>query len=330
MLPARFSFSASIFVLGLVALGVSTLQTVAAQSYPTRPVTVVVPFPSGSGSDVIARLVFDFVSQKAGQQFVIDNRPAAGGVVGTRSVAVAPGDGYTLLFAASGPLAINKVLMKSLPYDPENDFAPISKVAVQPNVFVVNTRVPVKTVKEFVEYAKSQSNTLNYSSIGMGSSSHLAAAHFAVATGLNLTHVPYKGMSQLVSDLLSGEVPITFTVFSNASVGIQAGSVRPLAVSATERLPNLPDVPTLAEAGFPGLETSAWFSVLGPRETPQPVVDFLNQAINEALANEKIRNRFKDLGAVPDGSTPDGLKMAISAEVAKWRKVSEQTGIKID
>ena len=318
--------------LGALALaaGLFTAPGFASENYPTRPVQVIVPFSSGSGSDVIARLLFGRISQNVGQQFVIDNRPAAGGIVGTRAVVAAAPDGYTILFNASGPIAINKALMKNLPYDPERDLAPISKVAELPNVFVVNTRVPARTVREFVEFAKKQSNPLVYSSIGNGSSSHLAAAHFGASTGIELTHAPYKAMSQLVSDLISGEVPVTFTVFSNANAALQSGQVRALAVAAPARLPVLPEVPTLTEAGFPGLETSAWFAVLGPRETPQSVVDFLNRAIATALADPALRAKLDELGARADRSSPDGLRTAISVEIEKWRKVSEQTGIKID
>ena len=318
--------------IGAVALAVSlvTAPGFALENYPARPVQVIVPFSSGSGSDVIARLVFGRISQDAGQQFVIDNRPAAGGIVGTRTVIAAAPDGYTILFNASGPIAINKALMTNLPYDPERDLAPIAKVAELPNVFIAHNRVPGKNVKEFVEFAKMQPAPLVYSSIGNGSSSHLAAAHFAATAGIELTHAPYKGMSQLVSDLISGEVPLTFTVFSNANAALQSGQVRALAVAAPARLPVLKDVPTLTEAGFPGLETSAWFAVLGPKDTPQPVIDFLNRAIAAALDDPALRAKLDELGARRDHSSPDGLRTAISAEIAKWRKVSEQTGIKID
>jgi tripartite-type tricarboxylate transporter receptor subunit TctC len=298
--------------------------------YPSRAVQVIIPYPGGSGSDTIGRLVFERVSQLAGQPFVIENRPAAGGIVGTKAITSAAPDGYTIVLSAAGPLVINTALAKNLPYDVEKDFAPISKVASVPNLLVVSSKLPVNSVAEFLEFAKKSKNPLNYSSVGIGSASHLAAAHFAVSAGVNMAHVPYKGMSQLVTDLMSGDVPVSFTVYSNVAGAIQSGQVKVLAVAAEKRLPALPNVPTLSELGIAAIDSSAWFAVLAPRDTPDAIVSSLNRLIVAALSEPAIKARFVEMGAIPDPSSPQALKKMIASEIMKWRKVSDETGIKIE
>lgn len=321
--------SARLLIAALLTVSLAQHAAAADDTYPSRPVHVIVPYPGGSGSDVVARLLFDRIGQAVGQQFVIDNRPGAGGIVATKAITSAAPDGYTILFSAAGPLAINVALAKTVPYDPLKDFAHISKVVSVPNILVVNSQLPVKTPQEFVKFAREQTAPLNYSSVGIGSASHLAAAHFATSAGVDMTHIPYRGMSQLVADLVSGEVPVSFSVYSNVAGSIGTGQLRAVAVAAESRLPILPDVPTLVESGLPALDSSAWFAVLAPRDTPPAIVAFLNKAIAAALAEPELKRRLNELGAIVEPSSPEALKSVIASEIEKWRKVSEQTGIRL-
>ena len=312
-----------------LALALGGIPT-AAEEYPTRPVQVIVPFGSGSGSDVIARILFERIGSRINQSFVIENRPAAGGNVGTAAVAKAPADGYTLLFNASGPLTINKTLYKNLPYDPERDFEPISLVAILPNIMVVSGKLPVATVSDFVALAKKNETPLNYSSPGNGTSTHIAGAYFAHIAGLKMSHVPYRSTTQLIGDLIAGEVPLSFLFLSSVTGPIQTGQAKALAVTSSQRLSALPQVPTMGEAGYPAAESAGWFAVLAPKGTPKVVVDKLNRQIVEAIADPVIMGKFKDLGALPTASTPADLQQFISSEIVKWREVLAKTGVTIE
>ncbi|MBX9840816.1 MAG: tripartite tricarboxylate transporter substrate binding protein [Xanthobacteraceae bacterium] len=302
-----------------------------ADEYPSRPIQVIVPFAGGSGSDVIARVVLERMGASMGQRFVVENRPGAGGVMGTKAITTAAADGYTLVFTASGPLTVNKVLT-DLPYDPEQDFAPITRVATMPNLLAVNAKLPVNTVSEFIAFAKQKPKTslVTYSSIGNGSASHLSGAYFAYLTGIEMTHVPYRATSQLVSDLISGEVPVTFTVLSNVLAPMQAGSVKALAVGADKRLAAVRNLPTLAEAGYAQPDSSAWFALLAPRGTPKPIIDRLSREVRSAVADKSVLERFETLGAFPVTTTPDELTAFISSEIARWRDIVARTGVKAD
>ena len=315
--------------LGFIALALH-LGTAAAQEYPQRPVQVIVPFGGGSGSDVIARILFERIGRKLGQNFVIDNRPAAGGNVGSAAVAKSAPDGYTLLFNASGPLAVNKALYKNLPFDPEQDFEPISLVAILPNLLVVSGKMPVASVSEFIALASRSPTPLNYSSPGIGSSTHIAAAYFAHATGLKMTHVPYLSTTQLVGDLISGEVPVSFLFLSAVAGPVQAGQVKALAVTGGDRLSALPNVPTVREAGVSNYESAGWFAVVGPRGMPGPIVERLNREIADALAAPDIVAKLGELGAHPKASTPAQLRQFMSSETAKWKDVIARTGISVE
>lgn len=301
-----------------------------AQDYPTRPIQVLIPFAGGSASDVLARIVTDKMAASLGQRFVIDNRPGAGGNIGTLAAVKAAPDGYTLLIAASGPLAVNKALYRNLPYDPERDLQPISLMAILPNIIVVNSKVPVNSVAELVALAKSRPKQLNYGSIGNGSSQHLAGAYFEQVAGIQMTHVPYRVTGQLVSDIVSGEIQVSFQLMPNVHAQLQAGQVRPLAVTAEKRLAALPDVPTIAEAGVPGYEAAGWFALLAPRGTPKPIIDRLHREFSTAMADPEVRQRFIDLGSEPATSTPDELAAFMAAEVAKWTDIIRRGGITIE
>jgi len=300
-----------------------------AQDYPAKPVTVIVPFSAGSASDVMARIVLDRAQPSFGQRFVVENRPAAGGNVGTAAVAKAAPDGYTILMSASGPLAANKALYPNLGYDPERDFEPISLYASLPNIVVVSAKLPIGTLAELTDYVR-KNPKVPYSSVGNGSSQHLAGAYYEQLVGAQMTHVPYRVTAQLVTDLAAGQVPLSFQLLPNVLGQIKGGGVRPLAVASDKRLAALPDVPTAAEAGVNGYVSAAWFAFLAPRGTPKPVVDRLYREIAAAMADPAVRARFAELGAEPLATTPDGLARHISAEIVKWREIVTKGGITVD
>jgi tripartite-type tricarboxylate transporter receptor subunit TctC len=298
-----------------------------AQAYPTRPITVVVPFAAGSASDVVTRVVVDHMGNTLGQRFVIDNRPGAGGNIGTAVAAKASPDGYTIVMGASGPFAANRSLFQELGFDPEKDFEPIGLFASFPNIVVASAKLPVTSVAELVAYAKSRPGVLNYGSVGVGSSQHLAGVFFEQVTGVQLTHVPYRNIGQYGPDLMSGAVPLGFQWYPNVSAPIQAGGAKPLAVASTKRLDALPDVPTSAEAGIPAYITSGWIAFLAPHGTPKPIVDKLHAALAAAVADPTIRARCEQLGAHPEAGTPEDLAKFIVAETAKWREITQRGGV---
>jgi tripartite-type tricarboxylate transporter receptor subunit TctC len=314
-------------LLALFALLASGLSS--GQDYPARPVTVVIPFSTGSASDVIARIVLDRMGTSMGRRFVVDNRPAAGGNVGTLAVTKAAPDGYTIVMSASGPLAANKTLVPNLGYDPERDLQPISLFAALPNVVVVSAKLPVNSLAELIAYLK-QNPKVHYGSVGNGSSQHLSGAFFEQLAGVQITHVPYKITAQLITDLVGGQVPLGFQLVPNVIGQIKAGHVRPLAVASAQRLAALPEVPTSAELGMKGYESAAWFAFLAPRGTPRPIIDKLHAEIAAAMADPAVRGRFADFGAEPMASTPEELARFISAEVAKWREIITKAKITID
>src|SRR3954470_15061176 len=300
-----------------------------AQEYPSKPVTVILPFSTGSASDVIARIVLERMSANVGQRFIIDNRPAAGGAVGTAQGAKAAPAAYTILMAASGPLVVAKVLQPALQYEAEKDFDPISMYGRLPNIIVVSSKLPIKTVAELIEYAKKNPG-VGYGSVGNGSSQHLAGAFFEQLAGVKMTHVPYRVTSQLQSDLVAGEVPVSFQLLPNVISAIKAGQVRALAVANATRLPALPDVPTAAEIGVKGYESSAWFGLVAPRGTPRAIVDKVAGQVVAAMGDEMVRGRFVEFGADPMSTPPDDFGRYIAAEVVKWRGIIAKAGIKLD
>ena len=314
-------------ILLIAAASSALVTTVEAQLYPDRPIKVVVPFAAGSASDVVTRLVLEKMSPALGQPFVIENQPGGGGNSGTLSIARSEPDGYKLLMSASGPLAVNKTLTKNLPYDPEKDFEPISLLATLPNVVVVSAKIPIASLQDLIAHAKAKPGELNYSSVGNGSSQHLAGVLFEQLTGTRMTHVPYRITGQLVTDLITGVVPLSFQNIANVLGQVQSGNLRPLAIAAKSRSATLPDVPTAAEAGLPGYESSAWFALLAPRGTPKSIVEKLNLATVAALQDADLRKRLTDIGAEPTSSSPEELRAFISTEVVKWRDIITRTGV---
>jgi tripartite-type tricarboxylate transporter receptor subunit TctC len=305
-----------------LAVGALVLASPAsAQTYPDRSIRVVVPFSAGSASDVVARLVLDKMTAPLGQQFVVENQPGAGGNIGTATIARAEPNGYHLLMSASGPLAVNKTLTKNLSYDPEQAFEPITMLATLPNVVVVGKSLPVASLQELIAYARARPGELTYSSVGVGSSQHLAGVYFEQLTGTKMRHLPYRVTAQLITDVMTGIVPLSFQNIPNVLGQVQSGDLKPLAIAAKTRSATLPEVPTAAEAGLAGFESAAWFALLAPRGTPKAIVDKLNATAVAALKDGDLRKRLTDIGADPAPMSPDDLRAFISAEVVKWREV---------
>ncbi|MCK1423086.1 tripartite tricarboxylate transporter substrate binding protein [Bradyrhizobium sp. 182] len=309
------------------ALAATGLRTVRAQEYPARPVQVLVPFAGGSASDVVTRILLNRMSTSLGQAFVVDNRPGAGGNIGTAAAAHASPDGYTLLMSTSGPLAANKSLYKDLPYDPLKDLAPIGLFATLPNVIVINSKLPPKSLAELIDYAKTHPRELNYGTVGVGSSQHLSAAYFEQLTGAELTHVPYRNIAAYTPDFIAGQVPLGFQLLPNVLGLIKSGDARPLAVASDKRMTALPDVPTAAEAGLKNYESAAWLALLAPANTEKAVVERLYKAMAEAVNDPKVRALFVEQGAEPLVMDPHGLKEFMASEAAKWARIIKKIGI---
>jgi len=294
--------------------------------YPDRPIQIYVPFAAGSASDVITRILLSRMATSLGQNFVVENRPGAGGNTGTAAVAHAAADGYTLVMSTSGPLAANKALFKELGYDPQKDFAPICLFATLPNIVVINAKLPPKTLPELIDYAKQHPRQLNYGSVGIGSSQHLAGAYFEQLTGTQLVHIPYKNIGSYAPDFISGQVPVGFQLLPNVGL-IQNRDARALAVASNKRMTALPDVPTAAEAGLQGYESYAWLALLAPANTDKALVDRLYAAAQDATQDPKVRALFAEQGAEPMDLGPEDLKNFMASEILKWSEVIGKMGI---
>lgn len=305
---------AAIAVAGLLAAGVSPA---AAQSYPSRPIRLVVPYPPGGAADALVRPLAQRMSEKLGQPVVIENKPGANGVVGMDYVAKAQPDGYTIVLGAIGPLSVTGAMQK-LPFDPEKDFSPITFVASVPNVLVVNASSPVKSVAELVTLAKSKPGALNYGSAGPGSSNQLAAELFNQAAGVSIVHVPYKGGAPAQVDLLGNQLTLIFDNLPPSLPHIKAGSFRPLAVTSRARQPTLPDVPTMIELGYAKFEAGSWFGLLAPAGTPPAVIDTLNSAAVSALREPALRDALVAQGFDANPGTPAQFARFIRDEAEKW------------
>ena len=297
-----------------------------AQTYPTRPVRIIVGFTAGGVNDTLARLIGQWLSERLGQPFIIENRPGAGGNVGTEAVVRSPADGYTLLLVQT-PNAINATLYDKLNYNFIRDIAPVSSISLEPEVVVVNPSVPAKTVPEFIAYAKANPSQLNFASAGNGVAGHLAGELFKMMTGISMVHVPYRGGAPAVTDLLGGQVQVMFLVISASIEHIKAGKLRPLAVTSAARSEALPDVPTVGEF-VPGYELSVWFGVGAPKNTPAEIVDKLNKEINTGLADPAIKARLDRLGITVFAGSPAGFGKFIAEETEKWGKVIRTANIK--
>ena len=298
-----------------------------AENYPSKPISVIVPFAGGSASDVVTRILLDRTAKSMGQPFIVENRPGAGGNTGTMAAAKATPDGYTLVATGSGSAAINKTLYHDLGYDPQTDFEPVALVGRFPIVIVASAKLPVRTLREMIAYAKAQSDPLNYGSVGIGSSQHLAGAHFEQVAGVRLTHVPYRNIAQYAPDLISGAVPLGFQWLPNVLATLNMGGANALAVAGSTRMKALPNVPTAAEAGMPNYQVSGWFVMLAPRGTPKPIVAKLNAELNAALTDPSVAERFTEQGAEGVVMTPDELAKFMASETAKWSEIIHNAGI---
>jgi len=299
-----------------------------AQGYPNRPVRWVVPYPPGGATDIMARLIGHRLSEKLGQQFVIENKPGAGNNIGTESVVNAPADGYTVLLVNPAN-AINASLYAKLNFNFIRDIAPVAGISRVPNVMTVNPEVPAKTVAEFIAYAKANPGKINMASSGNGTSVHLSGEMFKAMTGVEMQHVPYRGSAPAMTDLIAGQVQVIFDNMPSVLQHIRAGKLRALAVTTAARSSELPDVPTVAET-VKDYEASAWFGMGAPKNTPTEIIATLNKAINEILAEPGIKTRLAELGGVPIVATPEEFGKIVQAETEKWEKVVKFAGARVE
>jgi tripartite-type tricarboxylate transporter receptor subunit TctC len=298
--------------------------------YPNHSVKIIVPFAPGGSTDVVARILADKLGAELKQTFIVDNRTGASGNIGADVVAKSPPDGYTLLMGTTGVLAINGFLFKDLAFDPGRDFAPVSYTSLITNILVVNPDVPARTVAELIRLAKAKPGALTFASSGPGSSTHLSGELFKSLAGVDILHVPYRGSSQALIDLIAGQVTMLFDNAPSSLPFVQQGKLRALAVTSTKRLPNLPEIPTLAESGVAGYESLSWSGILAPAGTPRAVIARLNGAIERILKMEDVRKRFADLGVEPVGGTPEAFAAHIRAESDKWGKLIKTASITIN
>ena len=315
----------------LAGLAVALLPLpAAAQAYPDKPIRVIVPVPAGGTPDVVARMVAPGLSSLLGQQLVIDNRGGAGALIGTELAARAVPDGYTLFFSSPGPLTILPHLQKKITYDPMRDFAPVSLICIGPFLLIAHPAVPVKAVKELIALAKAEPGKLNYASAGNGTPNHLAMELFKSVAGVNMTHVPYKGAPQAITDLIGGSVELMFNSIPPALPHIRSGRLKLLAVASVRRSPQLPDVPTIGEAGVPGFEAITWFGLLVPAKTPQQIVARLNELVVKVVRAPELKSQFEILGYEAVGGSPGEFAAFIRAESEKYAKAVKLSGAKVD
>ena len=314
--------------LASVCLGTSGLAV--AQSYPERPVKLVVPFPPGGPTDGMARIIGQKLAEKWGHPVIIENRGGAGGGIAAESVAKSAPDGYTLFFGTTGTQTINPSLYAKLAYDPVKDFVPISLVATTANVLVVNPSLPVKTVKDLIEYARANPGKLTFGSAGNGSSNHLAGELLKSMAGIEMVHVPYKGSAPALNDLLGGQLSMMFDVLSTALPQVASGKTRAIGVTSPKRSSIAPEVPTIAESGLNGYEVVIWFGVLAPTGTPATVVNRVSADLAAILKTPEMQERLAKIGAEPAGTTPEQFAAIMRADTAKWSKVVKASGARVD
>ena len=321
-----FHSLAAVAAIGIVAAS----SGVHAQEYPSRTVRIVVPQPPGGGTDTIARLVADRLSKQLGQAFIVENRPGAGTLVGTETVARAAPDGYTLLLGLNGNMAVNPSLYSNLSYDPIRDFTPVAMLANYPFLLVVNKDLPATSVKDLIAMAKAKPGTINYASAGNGTGQHLAMELFKILTGANFTHVPYRGAQAAYIDVFSGQVPIFFDNISTAAAQVKGGMVRALAITTKERSKKLPDLPTIAESGIPTYEYHTWFGLWAPNKTPRAIIEKLNAEVRKALSDPDVIKNISASSGEPATMPLADIEPFVKAEIAKWAEVVKKAGIKIE
>ena len=317
--------AAATLIIAAAALGAAS-----AQDYPTRPITLVVPYAAGGGNDVMARIVADKMSRTLGQQIVVENRAGAGGTIATRQVAKAAPDGYTLVIGGTGTLAVNPTLYANVGYDPRKDFAPVGLIGTSALVVLVHPSIAATNIRELIALAKKEPGKLNYASAGVGSGIHLGTVLFEQMADIRLTHVPYRGTGPALTDLVGGHVAIYFSSLPSAIGIAKEGKVRPLAVTGAQRSDVFPDLPTVAEAALPGFEAVLHYGIAAPAGTPRPIVDKLNAALREALSAPDTRERMAKDGTEPLPSTPDEYAADIDREETKWSAIVRKSGAKVE
>lgn len=326
--PSKRGLLAS--TLGLVCLLSAFAQPTLAQTYPAKTVRVVVPYAAAGSTDSTARLISQALSTRLGQQFVVENRPGAGGTIGHEAVAKAAPDGYTLLFSAAGPLTVTPHTYPKLGYEPIRGFTPVKLIATAPLLLVVNPKLNLNSVADVIREAKARPNGLSYGSFGNGSAAHLAGEYFKTLAGIELVHVPYKGSAPALTDLIAGQIDMMFDVLVTALPHARGGRLRPLAITSAERSALLPDVPTMQQAGVKDFDAGTWFGLLAPAGTDAAVVARLSETLDQILAQAEIRNAIAQGGAVVASGTPAQFAAFFAAEFDKWGKIVRQAGIKSD
>jgi tripartite-type tricarboxylate transporter receptor subunit TctC len=317
------------FILTYVVLLFAGASLAAALDYPSRPIRLIVPYAAGGGADTVARIVAKRVSETLGQPLVIENRGGAGSIIGTDMVAKAEPDGYTLLLGQSGPISINPAVYKDLRYDPVKDFSPITMTTAYPYLLVVNAKNPAKTLQDFVVAGKGKAGAVNYGTTGVGAANHLVSELFSSKAGLKMTHIPYKGTALAVADLLGGQVDMVFSDPISVLPHMQTGTLRALAVTSVQRSPVSPEVPTIAESGYPGFEALAWHGILAPARTPGSVVQKLNQHIADALKHPETHALLVKQAMEPIGNSPQDFAAFIAKDIEIWKAVAREANISV-
>ena len=319
---------AAAVILTLALLLSATLPALA--EFPDHPLKIIVPYPPGGTTDLLARAIAPRLGERLRQTVIVENRAGAGGVIGAQAVAKSPGDGYTLLFGTIATHGILPVLQKPAPYDALKDFAPVTLVAITPNVLVANPQVPVKSLAELLALARARPGTINFGSTSQGGSPHMSGELMKSMAQLDIVHVPYKGGGPMLIDLMGGQIQIGFDNLPSSINHIRAGKIRALAVTTAKRWPGAPDIPTMAEAGIPGYEASAWFGLLAPAATPKAVVELLQKNITSILRLPEVEKMFLEQGAEPVGNTPEEFGRLIASELQKWARVIAASGLKLE
>jgi tripartite-type tricarboxylate transporter receptor subunit TctC len=298
-----------------------------AQTYPNRAITLVIPFAPGGSTTIVGRGIADKMSELLGEKVVVDNRPGAGGTVGTKAVAKSDPDGYTLVLGYTGTLAIGPSLYKNVGYDPRKDFAPIGLIGNAPNSLVVNPSFPAKTMAELIAYAKANPGTVNFGSAGAGTASHITGEYFATAAGIKLVHIPYKGTGPALTDLLGGHIPMAFAPIPASHANVAAGKLRALAVTSTTRSSLMPEVPTISESVLPGFDASLYYGLAAPAGTPRPIIDRLNKALRDALASDEVKKQLTQDGTEITPGSPEDYAAFIDKDEKKWSQLVKASGV---
>ena len=320
----------ALFLTALAALLLGAHSPAIAQAWPSRPVRFIVPSPPGDGSDIAARAVGQKLHERLGQPFIVENKPGAGGILGSEAARHAAADGYTFIMGNAGSHGINAAVYSKLGYHPLRDFDPVTMINRAPNVCVINPALPVKTLAEFLEAARREPGKYQFGSGGNGSSAHMTVEYLKMMAKVDMLHVPYRGASPALSDTVAGHVHLFCGNLPPTMPFIKAGQLRPLGITTLQRNAELPDVPTVAEAGYAGFETVAWFGLFAPRGTPAPVVARLQELIAEVLRTPDVAQRLASLGTEPVGDTPDSFRRFVSNEIEKWTRVAQAANVKLD